>query len=111
MKKEIVRLPLFCFVGLCYLIFLSIDFFMPWAWAASAPLKYAALLACVAIAVTGDDPLLRLAMLITALCDYFLLFSPNHTAGVLLFACAQIFHGLRHARFESLGRCPSKLTL
>ncbi len=109
MKTVTVRRILTYFAALCYALFLFVDFFMPQASGVSSGLKYAGLLACVTIAIVGEDGILRSAMLLTAACDYLLLFTKSYVPGVLAFACAQALHAHRHAKLAGLSSAKTAL--
>lgn len=108
MKKETLRKTLTGFAALCYIIFLLLDFLMPSAWEVSSAIKYAGLLACATIAILGGDGTLRAALLLTAACDYLLLFTQSFLPGVLAFACAQLLHVARCARLADV---PAKFSV
>jgi hypothetical protein len=104
MNGKRFRLTLTYFAALSAIVVLMFDFFMPSAASVSSAIKYAGLIACVVIAVAGEDGTLRAALLLTAMCDYLLLFTDVYVPGVLAFACAQTLHAMRHAQMAALSR-------
>ena len=102
MEPKVFRKTLTYFAALCFVVFLLMDFAFPGAWEVSSCIKYAALLACVTIAIVDGDNTLRAALLLTAACDYMLLFTSNYVPAVLAFACAQALHAHRHAKLAQL---------
>lgn len=80
----------------CYLSFLSIDFLNIGSPHLSNVLRYIGLVTCALCSFKGNSNNLKLAMVLTLICDFILLFTEHIIAGIFIFIIVHILHAKRY---------------